>query len=263
MSQADDIRPGDVISAWKKNGSFNAGDSMYVRVVQITPTEIMTVLSLAACQLSPASGQSRLRVCARRVRGGAHVLDPLPRIFQIDVNDGTVDGRLERGMDIVSTMLLVQGENNRWQMLADAAAEARATEHKAHVDGSAFAEADDDGNYPADMFLRIHNCCEEAVKYAIEEIGGTYEAIMVPPDTPNDDVGAFVSNERATWRSKCSTLLSREPALVSDGHDDDDDEAEARFQSLMPLAQQQELHAKQDEEQQQEREQQQQRFAVE
>ena len=63
MSQPDDIRPGYIISAWKKSGSHNPGDLLYGRVVQVTPTEIVTVPSLAACQLSPASGLSRLRVC--------------------------------------------------------------------------------------------------------------------------------------------------------------------------------------------------------
>ena len=86
---------------------------MYGRVVQMNPTEIVSVPSTATCQLSPASGQSRLCVCARRVPGGAHVLDPLPRMFQIDVDDGTVDVRLDLGMGIVSTMLLVEGEANR------------------------------------------------------------------------------------------------------------------------------------------------------
>jgi len=112
---------------------------------------------LAECSIGPASGKSRLRVCARRVPAGAHVLDALPRLFPIDVNDGHVDAKLYRRMGIVSTVVLVQGQDTRWVALTEAAANARATEHKAHVDGAAFKEADDDGNFPPDMFAKINS----------------------------------------------------------------------------------------------------------
>ena len=138
MSQDCDIRVGDILAAWKKNGLFDESDLRYGRVVTITADEIVTYPSLAKCSLSPASGQSRLRVCARRVPAGSHVLDALPRLFPIDVNDGHVDAKLYRRMGIVSTMLLVQGHDSRWATLTEAAANARATEHKAHVDGAAF-----------------------------------------------------------------------------------------------------------------------------
>ena len=75
MSQDSDIRVGDIIAAWKKTGSFNESDLRYGRVVAISADEIVTHPSLAECSISPASGQSRLRVCARRVPAGAHVLD--------------------------------------------------------------------------------------------------------------------------------------------------------------------------------------------
>ena len=52
-------------------------------------------------------------------------------------------------------------------------ANARATEHKAHVDGAAFKEADDDGNFPPDLFVKINNLKELAVKNAVEELGGS------------------------------------------------------------------------------------------
>ena len=93
MSQDGDNRVGDIIAAWKKNESFNESDLRYGygRVVTITADEIVTFPSLAECSISPASGQSRLRVCARRVPAGLHVFDALPRMFPIDVNDGHVD----------------------------------------------------------------------------------------------------------------------------------------------------------------------------
>ena len=118
-----------------------------------------------------------MRVCARRVPAGSHVLDALPRLFPIDVNDGHVDAKLYRRMGIVSTMLLVQGHGSRWATLTEAAADARATEHKAHIDDSAFNEADDDGNFPPDLFATINNCKELAVKNAVEELGGSYLSI--------------------------------------------------------------------------------------
>jgi hypothetical protein len=57
-------------------------------------------------------------------------------------------------MGIVSAMLLVHGHGTRWATLAEAAADARATEHNAHVDGSAFKEADDDGNFAGALFAK-------------------------------------------------------------------------------------------------------------
>ena len=138
MSRDCDIRVGDIIAAWKKTGSFNESDLRYRRVVAISEDAIVTYPRLAECSISPVSGQSRLRVCARRVPAGSHVIDALPRFFSIDVNDGYVDAKLHRRMGFVSTMLLAQGHDTRWATLAEAAANARATEHKAHVDGAAF-----------------------------------------------------------------------------------------------------------------------------
>ena len=164
MSQDRDIRVGDIIAVWKKTGSFNEFDLRYGRVVAISADEIVTYPGLAECSISPASGQSRLRVYARRVPVGSHVIDALPCLFPIDLNDGHVDAKLHRRMGIVSTMLLVPGHDTRWATLAEASANARATEHKAHVDGAVFKEADDDGNFPPDLFAKINNAKELAVK---------------------------------------------------------------------------------------------------
>ena len=196
-----------------------------------TPTLIEGVGTNVTFSISPASGQSRLRVCARRVPAGSYVLDALPRLFPIDVNDGHVDAKLHRRMGIVSTMVLVQGHGTRWVTLAEAAANARATKHKAHVDGAAFKEADDDGNFPpAGLFAKINNFKELAVKYAVEELGGSYEAPGVPPETQNDEVVALVSQMRGIWRSQVTTLLKAQPAPDDDdddgavAHNDDDDD---------------------------------------
>ena len=158
------------------------------------------------------------------------MIDALPRLFPIDLNDGHDDAKLHRRTGIVSTMLLVPGHDTRWATLAEAAANARATEHKAHVDGAAFKEADGGGNFPPDLFAEINNAKELAVKNAVEELGGGYEASVVPPETPNDDVPALVSQMRGMWRSQVTTPLKAQPAPQlgdDDGavaHNDDDDD---------------------------------------
>ena len=158
MSQDSDVRVGDIIAAWKINGDRGIQSNLkYGRVVKISEKEIITHPSMSDCTISPESGMRRLRVCARRVPSGPFAVDALPLLFPVDVNDGHCDVPLDRRMGIVSTMTLVQGHDPRWVKLAEAAANARATEHKAHVDGTAFKEADDDGNFPPDLFATINN----------------------------------------------------------------------------------------------------------
>ena len=78
---------------------------------------VVVVVAVAAATVFDVAEQRRLT----REQGaalGAPFLS-LPRMFQIDVNDGTVDVRLGRGMGIVSTMVLVQGEaidGRRWPL---------------------------------------------------------------------------------------------------------------------------------------------------
>jgi hypothetical protein len=97
---------------------------------------------------------------------------------------------------------------------------------------------------------KINNCKEFAVNNAIDELGGTYEAALVPPETPNYDVAALVSNKRATWRSNFTTRFKGQSA-----HDGDDDGAVVHFHCLANDEQQQQLLDRQDEAQQHEREQ--------
>ena len=165
MADANDLRVGDIIAAWKINGDIGVESNLhYGRVVFISPDEIRTHPSMADCSIVPTSGRSRLRVCARRVPSGPFVINPLPHLFPVDVNDGHVDAKLDRRMGAPNTMKLVQGHDPRWMKLADAAAEARATEHQAQVDGAAFNQADDDGNFPPNLFAGINNLKENAVK---------------------------------------------------------------------------------------------------
>jgi len=77
------------------------------------------------------------------------------------------------------------------------------------------------------MFARINNCTELAIKNAVEELGGSYTELVVPADTPNDDVSRLVSERRATWREQLTTLLKGQPAPVDSDvnmsvHSDDD-----------------------------------------
>ena len=220
MSQDNDVRVGDIISAWKMNCDITVQSNLhYGRVIFISADEIRTHPSMSDCSIVPTSGMSRLRVCARRVPSGPFVIDPLPLLYPVDVNDGYVDAKLDRRMGAPSTMALVQGHDPRWAKLAEAAAETRATENKSLVDGSALEEADDDGNYPPTLYAKINNSKELAIKSAVEEIGGTYEAALVPLETPNDDVFALVSARRATWRQQLDTLFK--PSEKNDSDDDD------------------------------------------
>ena len=229
MSGHSDVRVGDIISAWKVTGSFNESDLRYGRVIKISEDEIITHPSLSDCSISPRSGNSRFRVCARRVPCGPFVVNKLPLLFPIDLNDGQCDVHVNRHMGIVTTMLLVHGHDTRWVTLAEAARDARGTEHASHVDGAAFKEADDDGNFADDLFAKINNCTELAVKTAVEELGGTYSECLVPDDTPNDDVSRLVSDRRATWRTQITTALKAVPALDDDeSHGSDDSGAVAK-----------------------------------
>ena len=208
MSQDNGVRVGDIIAAWKMNGNMAVQSNLhYGRVIFISADEIRTHPSMSDCSIVPTSGMSRLRVCARRVPSGPFVIDPLPLLYPVVVNDGYVDAKLDRRMPPPSTMNLVQGDDPRWVKLAEAAADTRATENKSLVDGSALEEADDDGNYPPTLYAKINNLKELAIKNAVEEIGGTYEAALVPLETPNDDVFDLVSARRATWRQQLDTLL--------------------------------------------------------
>ena len=217
MADANDLRVGDIIAAWKINGDIGVESNLhYGRVVFISPDEIRTHPSMADCSIVPTSGRSRLRVCARRVPSGPFVINPLPHLFPVDVNDGHVDAKLDRRMGAPSTMTLVQGHDPRWMKLAEAAADARATEHKAQVDGAAFNQADDDGNFPPNLFAEINNLKENAVKKAVEEVGGSYFAALVPPETPNDEVSRLVAARRSTWRARITTLLKPSERINSD-----------------------------------------------
>ena len=69
---------------------------------------------------------------------------------------------------------------------------------------------------PPTLYAKINNSKELAVKNAVEEIGGTYEAALVPPETPNDEVFALVSARRATWRQQLDTLLKPSERIDSD-----------------------------------------------
>ena len=223
MSQDNDLRVGDIIAAWKMNGNMAVQSNLhYGRVIFISATEIRTHPSMSDCSIAPTSGMSRLRVCARRVPSGPFVLDPLPLLYPVDVNDGYVDAKLDRRMPPPSTMNLVHGDDPRWVKLAEAAADTRATENKSLVDGSALDEADDDGNYPPTLYAKINNSKELAIKNAVEDIGGTYEMALVPLETLNDDVFDMVSARRATWRQQLDTLF-KPSEKYGNGDDSDND----------------------------------------
>ena len=209
VSHDSDVRVWDIIAAWKINGDRSIQSNLkYGRVVKISADEIITHPSLSDCTISPASGMSRLRVYARRVPSGPFVVDALPLLFPIDVNGGHCDVPVDRRMmGIVTTMTLVQGHDPRWVTHAEAAGNAGSIEHASHVNGAAFRDAGDDGNYPADLFARTNNCKELAIKDAVEHLGGSYTECVVPADTPNDDVSRLVSERRATWREQLTTLL--------------------------------------------------------
>ena len=158
MSQDSDVRVGDIIAAWKINGDRSIQSNLkYGRVVKISADEIITHPSLSDCTISPESGLSRLRVCARRVPSGPFVVDVRPLLFPVDVNDGYCGVPVDRRMSIATTMTLVQGHDPRWVAFAEATGNAGSIEHASHVNGAAFRDADDDGNYPADLFARINN----------------------------------------------------------------------------------------------------------
>ena len=60
-------------------------------MIKISEDEIITHPSLSDCSISPRSGNSRFRVCARRVPCGPFVVNKLPLLFPIDLNDGQCD----------------------------------------------------------------------------------------------------------------------------------------------------------------------------